>query len=913
MSDTERDLTPLMKQYMRIKEKHKDAILLYRMGDFYEMFFEDAEIGSRALDITLTARDKGPYGGKIPLAGIPYHALDAYLPRLVRQGHKVVIVEQTEDPKKAKGIVKRDVVQIVTPGTMVLPEKQQEKGNTFLSALMWRPHEGVGSEDVVAGDRGLTQEKVVIPPADYGLAHIDVSTGDFSATEITGDGAFSRTVSELLNYGSVEVIIPDSMSKREGLVKELRTQLGEGAVVTSFPDHNFMRSFCEDMLKSQLSVVSLEGFGLCERELAIGCAGAVLAYARENQMCDLGHIGSIRYRGGSEGMVLDATTIRNLEVLKNSRDHSLRGTLLELLDQTRTAMGSRAMRSWMQHPLTDVERIDERLDAVSVLSRDLFLRSDIKDALGKVSDLDRILMRLSTGRGCARDLISLKGSLEGISELKRHLAQDAVKGSALLARLGEELDPLEDVLSLIDIAIKEDPPLSIKEGGMIRPGYSPELDEVSRSASGAREWLKSFEDSERNRTGIRSLKVKFNNVFGYFIEVTKANLELVPPEYMRKQTISNGERFITPDLKEKESLILNADERIAEIERGIFEEVVGTVLKSSSGIQKNARAASALDVINSLSDISQRKNYVRPIITEGKGIRIEGGRHPVIEDRVPWGFVPNDAVLSPEDGHLMILTGPNMAGKSTYMRQVALIAIMAQMGCYVPARSATIGVIDRIFTRVGASDDLSRGQSTFMVEMLELAGIINGATERSLILLDEIGRGTSTYDGMALAWAVVEHLASPEGQKALTLFATHYHQLTSLEGELEGVVNYQMSVAEDEKGITFLRKVARGAASRSYGIDVAKLAGVPPSIVERAREVLSGLESEDTGAPTIIEPKRADTPARSVQMVLFPTEEMLGAHRSDPVKDELERLDPNNMTPLEALEALYRLRKKLSE
>jgi DNA mismatch repair protein MutS len=900
MARDELDPTPLMKQYQRIKAEHPDAILFYRMGDFYETFFGDAEIASRELDIVLTARDKGTNGNKIPLAGIPYHALDSYLPKLIKKGYKVAIAEQTEDPKKAKGLVKREVVRIVTPGTMLMPEHQQDRGNTFLSAVVRRVREG--ASESLAEDRGSVQEKVSLPPADYGVAHLDISTGDFNAIELAGDGSFLRLCSELLNYGSAEVLLPESLHSREDFVSELKSQLGDRITISPYPDHHFLPTYASESLKEQFGVLSLDGYGLEGRDLALGSAGAVLSYARENQMRSFYHIGSVRFRECSENMVLDATTVRNLEVLKNARDGSSRGTLLELLDQTRTAMGSRLLRTWIQHPLLDIDAIEKRLDSISVLSSDLFIRSDLRESLGRIADLERILMRLSLERGSGRDLVALSRSLSEIGTIKGSVPI----GSELLRELCDALDPEDSLRVLLDKAMVDDPPLSTREGGMIREGYSPELDGIRSASKDAKGWLKSFEEAERMRTGIRSLKVRFNNVFGYFIEVSNSNIGLVPPEYIRKQTISNGERYITPELKEKEALILNSDERLSELEKGIFASLCASVMEKVFSIQRTARSLAALDVLNTLSDISSRKNYVRPKLDPGKSIRIEGGRHPVIEDKVAWGFVSNDIDLDGDQRRIMVLTGPNMAGKSTYMRQVALIVVMAQIGCFVPAKSAAIGLIDRIFTRVGASDDLAKGQSTFMVEMVELASILNGATDRSLILLDEIGRGTSTYDGMAIAWAVVEHLSGC-GIGSNVVFATHYHHLTSLEGPLKGVVNYHMAVKEQPDGIAFLRKVMKGPSSRSYGVEVAKLAGVPASIVERARELLPELE-ERRSLPE--PPSSAPAQRKPLQMVLFPTDEPV---RTDPIREELQRIDPNNLTPMQALEMLYKLRKHLSE
>ena len=917
----EKDLTPLMRQYLAIKKQHPDKLLMYRMGDFYELFFEDAEIASRELDIVLTARDKGPYGGKIPLAGVPYHAIDNYLPKLVKKGYKVAVAEQVEDPRKAKGIVKREVVQIVTPGTLMLPEGTEKRSNTYLAAVIRKVSEEGGGDIQTSGVRGTSEQRIVLPRASYGVAHLDITTGDFHATEITGKETFQRLVSELMKFQSEEIVIPDSLASKEDFMQELRLQLGDDRPITSFADHHFLETYASTLLKEQFRIVSLDGMGLGEMPLAMGAAGAVLAYARENQMTDLQHVKGVKVYSGSEYMVLDPTTLRNLEVLRSYRDGSVKGTLLEVLDRTRTPMGSRLMRNWIQQPLMDVDLIGRRQDAVEALYDDLFLRSDIKESLRKVPDMERSLMRLSLGRGSARDLNAIGKALESAEELKNVLEGSKTPGrSSLLREISEELGGGGDIIELISSAVVDDPPLSIREGGMIREGYSPELDELAEAAKDSRQWLKGFEKSERKRTGIRSLKVRFNNVFGYYIEVTKANLEMVPEEYIRKQTLVNSERFITPELKEKEALILNAQERRSRLELSIFEDLRNRVLESSGRIQTIAAALARLDVVSTISEVSARKNYRRPRVDTGKRIHIKGSRHPVIEEKADWGFVPNDIRLDNESHRFIILTGPNMAGKSTYMRQAALNVIMAQMGSFIPADEATIGVVDRIFTRVGASDDIVRGQSTFMVEMLELANILNSATAGSLVLLDEIGRGTSTFDGLAIAWAATEFIADMEKIGAKTIFATHYHHLTGLEGELEGVVNYSMAVKEGPEGITFLRKVRRGPASRSYGVEVAGLAGIPPEVVERAREILGKLESEDPleGRAVAVDSKEGSVPVSRrgkgggpLQMVLFPTEEMLSSEDEHPVLSELSRMDPNNMSPLQALEALYKLKKEL--
>ena len=916
----EKELTPLMRQYLAIKKRYEDSLLFYRMGDFYEMFWEDAEIAARELDITLTARDKGPYGGKIPLAGIPYHALDNYLPRLVRKGYKIAIAEQVEDPKKAKKIVKRDVVQVVTPGTMVSPQGSDEKGNRFLAGVIRKIEDEGMEETPLAQDSGSSQEKISLPLARYGVAHLDVSTGDFHVTEISGDSPFQRLVSELINFSPAEIVVPKSLSERRDFIKELSLQIGESVPVTTFPDHFFLDSYSREILQEQFGVVNLQGYGLEGKELATGSAGGVLAYARENQMCDLDHITGIKFYTGSEFMVLDSTSLRNLEIMRSLRSGDRKGTLLSVLDETSSSMGSRLMKNWIQHPLMDVSVIRNRLDAVSFLNGDLFLRADLRDELKSVSDMERIVMRFTLGRANGRDLQSLRGSLEAAGRIKRRLSEVGdLDQSTLLCRIMETIDPLEHLSDEIERAVVDEPPVSIKEGKIFREGYSEELDEIKSAASRSRDWLREFESREKKRTGIKSLKVRFNNVFGYYIEVTKANLDKVPEEYIRKQTLVSSERYITPQLKEKESLILNAEERICDLEKELFDKLQSRVNENRRRIQETAKSIARVDVLNTLADIAARKNYTRPAVDNSSKIDIKGGRHPVIEDRVDWGFVPNDTAMDGKKNRFIILTGPNMAGKSTYMRQVALIVIMAQMGSFVPARKASIGVVDRIFTRVGASDDLVRGQSTFMVEMLELANILNSATERSLIILDEIGRGTSTFDGLAIAWAVTEYISGEDRIGGNTIFATHYHHLTELEGSLPGIVNYHMSVKESDEGITFLRKVKRGFASRSYGVEVAKLAGVPEIVVERSGEILKQLERADSlegkaerisAGEEITEGGHVQPAKRRVQTVLFPPSEEPRIRKEDPVLEELREIDPDNLTPLKALETIYRLRKR---
>jgi DNA mismatch repair protein MutS len=635
-------------------------------------------------------------------------------------------------------------------------------------------------------------------------------------------------------------------------------------------------------------------------------------------MCDLGHIKGISHYSGSDFMVLDSTSLRNLEVTRSLSTADKKGTLLSILDSTRTSMGSRLLRNWIQRPLVNRDAINNRLNCVQALNGDLFLRSDIREHLRSVSDLERLIARFTLGRANARDLQGIMLTLRSSKGLRERLSEvEGLKELTLMSSVIDGIRPEDDLVDEIASAVVDEPPASIREGGMIRKGYSDELDEIRNASGDSKAWLKNFESGERKRTGIKSLKVKFNNVFGYYIEVTKANLDQVPEDYIRKQTLVGSERFITPELKEKETLILNARERMCTLEEEIFERLSDEVISRTGSLQETARNLARLDVLNTLADVAARKNYVRPEIDDSRTIRIKGGRHPVIEERVEWGFVPNDAFMDGDKNRFIILTGPNMAGKSTYMRQVALTIIMAQMGSFVPAGSASVGLVDRIFTRVGASDDLVKGQSTFMVEMLELANILNSATNRSFIILDEIGRGTSTFDGLAIAWAVTEYISDSARMGANTVFATHYHHLTELEGTLEGTVNYHMAVKEGKGGITFLRKVRKGSASRSYGVEVADLAGIPKEVVERAREVLGLLEKADhlEGKASMISTGEdftgTETPKRrNVQMVLFPTDEMTDAPE-DPIIREIRRLDPANMTPLQALETLYRIRRRL--
>lgn len=891
------NFTPVMRQYLRIKKRYPDTILFYRMGDFYEMFFEDAVIASKELGITLTSRDKGPDGKRIPMAGVPYHAVDNYLPRLVEKGYKVAICEQVEDPRKARGIVKREVVRVVTPGTLYTSSELKEPTNNFLLSLLV--------------DRKSSRA---------GLSLLDLSTGEFFCKELEGE-LLEALRSDIMKYAPREVLVPRSQRK---WIEENLADVLKDITVTDWPDHLFLPEGSEERLKAHFSVLSLDGYGLRGRRLAIGSAGAALAYARETLMSPLTHIRELRYLEGTGNMVLDSTTLRNLEIFRNLRDSSTTGTLFELLNRTLTPMGTRAMKQALSSPLLSPPQIERRLDAVEYFRGHLFVRSDLKDALRGVGDIERTISRLSLGGGSARDLVSLRESLRRIESLVDVFEKNPEMLSVeLLANLRRRINPLSDLVDLLDRAVVENPPAIVREGGMIKEGFSEELDNLKRALKEAKEYLETLEVRERKRTGIKSLKVGFNKVFGYYIEVTRPNLHLVPKDYIRKQTLASSERFITPELKEKESFILNAQEKIEELEYSLFRELVEEVLKRSEEIYATARALGELDMLLTLGELAAQYNYVRPRVDESDEIVIRGGRHPVVERIVEWGFVPNDLYINTRDHRFIILTGPNMSGKSTYMRQTALIVILAQMGSFVPAEEARVGIVDRIFTRVGAYDDPVRGQSTFMVEMLELANILRSATRRSLILLDEIGRGTSTFDGMAIAWAAVEYLADRRKVGARTIFATHYHHLTELEGMVEGVVNYHVAVKEKEEGVVFLRKVRRGPSSRSYGIEVAKLAGVPEEVVRRASEILAEIERRDSlrDAATDIagEGKRAVNGvqrkgfrrSRGVQLVLFPYQE--GDGEENPYIEEIRNLDLDNFTPLKALEYLYDLKKRINE
>lgn len=860
-----RATTPMMEQYFRIKDQHRDCILLYRMGDFYEMFGEDALIGSKELDITLTSRDKGKKE-RIPLCGVPWHALDSYLPKLVEKGYKVAICEQLQDPRLAKGLVDRDVVRIVTPGTVLESTVLDSKSNNYLMAI------------ASAG-------------GSYGLAFADISTGEFIVTEVGGDDSEPKVLAEFAQRGPKEVLHRRGFEDK-ALLSELSRM---GASMTELDDIAFLEESSTPLLKRHFRVQSLDGLGIADRPLAIASAGAILRYLETTQKRSLEFLSRPRFFSTSDKLVLDQTTLRNLEVFKNVRDGSADHSLASVLDRTLTPMGARMLKKWLGEPLKDVEGIDRRLDAVAELVSNTVARSGIKSELQEVRDLERLIAKTIYGSANARDLIAIRNCLEGIPELRMILSSAK---SSLLNDLAKQMVEVGDIVSLIDRALVDEPPVNLKEGGLIRDAYDLELDGLRQSSREGQAWIAGIEESERKRTGIKNLKVGYNNVFGYYIEVSRSYLKQVPPEYERKQTIAGGERYITPELKERERAILNAQDRSNALEFEVFARVRDNVAKRGEDVRSISGAMAAVDVVNSYAEVAVSSRYCRPEVNDTDTIIIKDGRHPIVEKTLSGSFVPNDAYLDTNLNRLLILTGPNMAGKSTYLRQIADIVIMAQAGSFVPASEASIGLVDRIFTRVGAFDDLSRGQSTFMVEMTELANILNSATKRSLILLDEVGRGTSTFDGLAIAWAVSEHLYDHSKVGAKSLFATHYHQLTELAESLEGVKNYAMAVREQGSEVIFLRKVVPGRANKSYGIQVAKLAGVPHEVVARAEQVLSRIEEEN-----VLEVKKGKR-AHAQSLLLTPD-------RESKIEEELRKLNLAKMSPMEAYLVLSELKKKI--
>lgn len=883
-----------MELYKQVKKQHEDAILLCRVGDFYEAFYEDAELISKLLEIALTSRNqKNQKTPPPPMAGIPHHALDSYLYKLVNAGHKVAILDQTEDAKLAREenrLVKRDVVRIVTPGTVTDPKVLEHKANNYLLSIYHQ------------------KEK-------YGIAVADLSTGEFKVTELEDA---SRLWAEIHRFSPKECLFSEGFEDAE-MFEQIKLELK--ASVNFLPEWRFDYDTARSELLNHFQTITLEGYGCENLPLAISAAGALIYYLHETQKQEVEHILSVQTYTLDDFMVLDADTQRNLELTTSIRDGSTKGTLLEVLDQTVTSMGGRKLRQCLLQPLLDEKNINERLTAVDELKTQINLQEEIREALEQMSDIERLITRISLGSVNGRDMVSLKDSLELIPAVKQHLENCQ---SSMLMSLNEELHPMLELVEMIHLGIHPDPPATIKEGGVINDGYNAELDELREIAGQGRAWMATLQDEERKRSGITSLKIGFNQVFGYYIEVTKPNLNMVPEHYIRKQTLTNSERFITPELKEQEAKVLNAEDRIQTLEYDLFCDIRDEVAKSTEHIQKISAALSMIDVIANFAYCASRYNYVKPTVSESDEIIIRDGRHPVVEQIFTQeGFVPNDTQLNCSEEQLHIITGPNMSGKSTYLRQTALIVLLAQIGCFVPASAAKVGLVDKIFTRVGASDNLVMGQSTFLVEMNETANILNNATPKSLVILDEVGRGTSTFDGLSIAWAVSEHLLDEKRMGAKTLFATHYHELVELASKYKRAKNYNVAVHEDGEKVTFLRKVVSGGADQSYGIHVARLAGLPRSVIVRAQQILEVLEQHNLSVETdgvanrpqktdqkIPRPKRRITrktlQSDSLQMALF-------TPKTHPLIDEIRQLELSQITPLDAVNILYDLKAKADD
>lgn len=877
------DLTPMMQKYLETKQEYPDCILFYRLGDFYEMFFEDALTASRELEITLTGKSCG-LEERAPMCGVPYHAVEGYLSKLVAKGYKVAICEQVEDPKLAKGLVKREVVRIVTPGTNLNTQYLEEGKNNYLAC-------------------------VTFTPASIGLAAADVTTGDFYMTEVED---LRRLMDELMKYEPSEIICNDAFLVSGMDIGDLRGRLH--IAVSAADAHYFDDQTCEQSIMRHFKVKSLIGLGLEDFPVGTVAAGALLRYLYDTQKTDLGHISHIRSYLASRYMLLDSSTRRNLELTETLREKQKRGSLLWVLDKTRTAMGARMLRSYLEQPLIEKAEMEKRLDAIEELCGDSVSRDELREYLGPIYDLERLLGRVTYKTANPRDLLAFRASLEMLPPIRKVLAGFQ---RDLMTQIAGDMDCLEDLYTLIDRAIEEEPPITIREGGIIKDGYDETIDMLRSAKRDGKMWLAQLEEQDRERTGIKNLKIKYNKVFGYYFEVTNSFKDMVPEDYVRKQTLANAERYTTPRLKELEDTILNAEDKLSALEYDVFCGIRDSIAGEIERIQRTAKAVARLDVFASLSYVAERNRYVRPALNEKGLIDIRDGRHPVVEQMIDHEmFIANDTLL--DNGHhcISVITGPNMAGKSTYMRQTALIVLMAQMGCYVPAKSANIGIVDRIFTRVGASDDLASGQSTFMVEMNEVANILRNATADSLLILDEIGRGTSTFDGLSIAWAVIEHISNKKLLGAKTLFATHYHELTELEGKIGNVNNYCIAVKERGDDIVFLRKIVKGGADRSYGIQVAKLAGVPDMVIDRAKEIAEQLSDNDITEKVqsiAVEQKGEGKPKKIprydevdlAQMSLFDT-----VSDEDVIK-ELTDLDITVMTPLDAMNTLYRLQNKL--
>ena len=868
------EFSPMMQRYLETKKEYEDCILFYRLGDFYEMFFDDAITASRELELTLTGKDCGQEE-RAPMCGIPHHAAEIYVSRLIAKGYKVAICEQLEDPKKTKGIVKRGVIRVVTPGTLVDSNMLEERKNNYIMSIF---------------KTGIY----------FGISVCDISTGEFYSAEIKEQNNFPTLLDEIARYTPSELVVNSMMANCEEEMSKIKERF-ENVYVTKFNDKFFKTEL--NNIDLRFNIVDNEGKKLeniKEKTLIVASINALVEYIEETQKTSLDHINKITIYNLSKYMALDINARRNLELTEKMRDKSKKGTLLWVLDKTSTSMGGRLLRRWLNDPLIDVKEINKRLNAVKELKDDLMLRGEIIENLKKVYDIERLAGKMAYGNANARDMVTLKNSLMKLPEVKQILTNCK---SELLRELYENLDELQDIYQLIETSIVDDPPMTIKDGGIIKLGYDEEIDKLKTAQTEGKNWLIALEAEEKEKTGIKNLKIGFNKVFGYFIEVTKSNLDQVPERYIRKQTLTNAERYITEELKNLENQILGAEEKVVNLEYDAFVQIRELIAKNVVRLQKTSEVVSSLDVISSFAQVAEDMNYCMPEVNSEGQIDIKGGRHPVIEKILGAGsFVENDTYLDKEENRLAIITGPNMAGKSTYMRQVALITLMAQVGSFVPATSAKIGVVDKIFTRVGASDDLSMGQSTFMVEMMEVANILNEATSNSLVILDEIGRGTSTYDGLSIAWAVAEYIADKEKCGAKTLFATHYHELTELENKLEGIKNYSIAVKEKGEDIIFLRKIVEGGTDESYGIHVARLAGVPKIVTKKANEILRSLERKNilTGKKE----EKQDKKQVEGQFDMY-------NYKLAEIAHEIDKINLNELTPIDALNTLVRIKEKM--
>ena len=876
-----RSLSPMMVHYCQTKCAYKDSILFYRLGDFYEMFFEDAKTVSRELELTLTGKDCG-LSERAPMCGIPYHAAETYINRLIDKGYKVAICEQVEDPKTAKGIVKREVTRVVTPGTNLNMQELDEGKNIYLMAI------------VCVGDH-------------FGVSTADITTGDCYVTEVDEE---RKLWDEINKFLPAEIICNDAFLVSGVDVDDLRNRLHIS--VFALESWYFGDDLCKQTLLEHFKISSPEGLGLADYDSGVIAAGSLFRYLLDTQKNTMEHMNKIIPYTTDRYMVIDSSSRRNLELVETLREKQKRGSLLWVLDKTKTAMGARMLRSFVEQPLIDADAINERLDAVTELNMQAMLREEIREYLNPVYDLERLVSRISYRSANPRDLLAFKMSLEMIPHIKNLLANFT---SPLLVRINEQMDGLEDLYTLLEASITEDPPLAVKEGGIIREGYNEQVDTYRNSKTQGKSWLAQLEAEEKEKTGIRNLKIKYNKVFGYYLEVTNSFKDLVPEYYTRKQTLTNAERYITPKLKELEDMILGAEDKLFALEYDLFCQVREELAAQIPRIQETAKAIAQLDVYASLSVVAQRNNYVRPTVNTKGVIDIKNGRHPVVEKMINNDmFIANDTYLDNGSKRVSVITGPNMAGKSTYMRQTALIVLMAQIGSFVPAEKAKIGVVDRIFTRVGASDDLASGQSTFMVEMTEVANILRNATAKSLLILDEIGRGTSTFDGLSIAWAVIEHISNTKLLGAKTLFATHYHELTELEGKIPGVNNYCIAVKERGDDIVFLRKIVKGGADKSYGIQVAKLAGVPDSVLDRAKELVDELVHTDiTSTFKDLAENSRKTKPKAVHYDEVDLEQisLFDTVQDQDIIEELKNLDITMLTPMDAMNTLYRLQNKL--